>query len=127
MANKTIVRPNRDRLALARFGLDNYLQELNDWLLAEDEAGRKTSADAARTILTSLDEILIVNLNAPAARHSGAAPAPHAPPRTGNMIFDRMMLWLGVGTIVLVIVVCSGMLHLGWLWLSGLIADLAHS
>ena len=103
MAQKAFTRPNRDRLALARFGLDGYLQELNDWLLAEDEAGRKTSAAAARTILTSLDEILIVHLNPAAARHS-------------NTTLDRMMLWLGVGTIVLVIVVCSGMLHLGWLW-----------
>ena len=69
MANKTITRPSWDRLASARYGLDNYLQELNDWLLAEDEAGRKTSAAAARAILTSLDEILIGDLNAVAARH----------------------------------------------------------
>jgi hypothetical protein len=31
-------------LASARLGLDGYLQEMNDWLLARDEAGRKTSA-----------------------------------------------------------------------------------
>ena len=44
MAHKAFTRPNWDRLALARLGLDGYLQEMNDWLLAEDEAGRKTNA-----------------------------------------------------------------------------------
>ena len=46
MANKTLTRPNWDRLASARLGLDGYLQEMNDWLLAEDQAGRQTSAAA---------------------------------------------------------------------------------
>jgi hypothetical protein len=46
MANKTITRPSWDRLASARLGLDGYLQEMNDWLLAKDEAGRKTTAAA---------------------------------------------------------------------------------
>ena len=46
MTNKTIARPSWDRLASARLGLDGYLQEMNDWLLAKDEAGRKTIAAA---------------------------------------------------------------------------------
>jgi hypothetical protein len=46
MTNKTITRPSWDRLASARLGLDGYLQEMNDWLVAKDEAGRKTSAAA---------------------------------------------------------------------------------
>ncbi len=46
MANKTITRPSWDRLASARLGLDGYLQEMNDWLLAKDELGRTTSAAA---------------------------------------------------------------------------------
>jgi len=46
MANTSMTRPNWDRLVSARLGLDGYLQEMNDWLLAEIQAGRETSVAA---------------------------------------------------------------------------------
>ena len=54
MANTSMTRPNWDRLVSARLGLDGYLQEMSDWLLAEVQAGREARA-AADTVAGKLE------------------------------------------------------------------------